>query len=62
MLIDDDGPGKKRSSELGCDLSALSIEELRDYLAVLEAEASRVRALIEAKRSSLDVAQAMFKR
>lgn len=61
MFLDEDAPRKKRVLEIGCDLSALSIEELRDYLAALEAEAVRVKALIEAKQSSRNAADQFFK-
>lgn len=62
MFPDDDVPRKKRAPEIGCDLTVLSVEELRDYLAVLEAEAVRVEAQIEAKQSSRNAADQFFKR
>lgn len=62
MLFDDEGPRRKRTLELGRDLSAVSIGELRDYLAALQAEAERVRAQIEAKETSRDAADQFFKR
>jgi uncharacterized small protein (DUF1192 family) len=62
MFFDDDVPKKKRILEIGCDLAALSIDELRDYLSTLEAEAARVRSQIEAKQLSWDAADQFFKR
>jgi uncharacterized small protein (DUF1192 family) len=43
------------------DLDRMSIEELRDYIASLEAEILRVRAKIEAKKAHLAGAAALFK-
>jgi uncharacterized small protein (DUF1192 family) len=62
MFFDDEGPGRKRVLELGCDLSAVSIEELRSYLATLQAEADRVKAQIEAKETLRSAADQFFKR
>jgi uncharacterized small protein (DUF1192 family) len=62
MFFDDEGPKRKRILELGGDLSAVSIDELRDYLATLQAEAERVKAQIEAKETSRDAADQFFKR
>jgi uncharacterized small protein (DUF1192 family) len=62
MAIDDEGPRKKTAVELGCDLTVLSIEELRDYLTTLDAETARVKAQIDAKLSSRHAADAVFKR
>jgi uncharacterized small protein (DUF1192 family) len=61
MFLDDDAPRRKRVLEIGADLATLSIEELQDYLAALEAEAARVTALIEAKQSSRNAADQFFK-
>lgn len=61
MFLDENAPRKKRVLEIGCDLSAFSIEELRDYLAALEAEAIRVTAQIETKQSSRSAADQFFK-
>jgi uncharacterized small protein (DUF1192 family) len=43
------------------DLEVMGIEELEDYLAALRAEAQRVEAQIEAKKSYLQSAAAFFK-
>ncbi|MCG8361094.1 MAG: DUF1192 domain-containing protein [Kiloniellales bacterium] len=44
------------------DLEAMGVEELEAYLAELEAEAARVREKIEAKKTYLSGADALFKR
>ena len=43
------------------DLDRMSIEELRDYIAAMEAEISRVKAKIEAKKAYLAGAASLFK-
>ncbi|MDP6705813.1 MAG: DUF1192 domain-containing protein [Alphaproteobacteria bacterium] len=44
------------------DLQVMSIEELEDYIAELEAEIERVRAAIDAKSSHRGAADSVFKR
>ena len=44
------------------DLDRMSIEELKDYIAAMEAEISRVKAKIEAKKTHLAGAASLFKR
>ncbi|HYE51906.1 MAG TPA: DUF1192 domain-containing protein [Azospirillaceae bacterium] len=44
------------------DLSGLSIGELKDYIAAMEAEIARVRETITAKEASLNAAAAFFKK
>ena len=43
------------------DLEVMGIEELEEYLAVLEAEATRVRDKIAGKKAYLQGAAGMFK-
>jgi len=43
------------------DLDRMSIEELKDYIATMEAEISRVKAKIEAKKAHLAGAASLFK-
>ena len=43
------------------DLDGMGVEELRDYLALLEAEAERVKAKIESKKTYLAGAEDFFK-
>jgi len=44
------------------DLESLSVEELRDYVAALKAEISRVEAKIAAKQAHLSGAGGLFKK
>ena len=44
------------------DLEPLSIEALENYIAGLEAEIVRVRAVIDAKRSHRSGAEALFRK
>ncbi|QJE74761.1 DUF1192 domain-containing protein [Aerophototrophica crusticola] len=44
------------------DLSALSVGELEEYIAAMEAEIARVRETIRAKRDVRGAAEAFFKR
>ena len=44
------------------NLEPLSIDQLEDYIAVLEGEIARVRDDIAAKRSIRDAAEAFFKK
>jgi uncharacterized small protein (DUF1192 family) len=43
------------------DLDRMSIEELKEYIASMEAEIARVRGKIEAKQAHLEGAAALFK-
>ena len=60
MDIDDLEP--RRPSAKPRDLEALSVEELRDYVAALKAEISRVEAKIAAKQAHLSGAGGLFKK
>jgi uncharacterized small protein (DUF1192 family) len=63
MDLDDIAPPpKKKSYEIGQDLSKLSIEELRELIESLKAEIARVEAAAKAKQASLSAAAAAFKR
>ena len=44
------------------NLESLSIDQLEDYIGVLEGEIARVRTDIAAKRSDLGAAEAFFKK
>lgn len=44
------------------NLEPLSIDQLQDYIAILEAEIERVKVDIAAKRSDLGAAEAIFKK
>ena len=63
MDLDDIAPPpKKKSYDLGQDLSKLSVEELRELVETLKAEVARVEEAAKAKQSSLSAAEAAFKR
>ncbi len=59
MEDDDDLP--KKLDWQPKNLVALSIDQLEDYIMVLEGEIARVRTDIAAKRSDLGAAEAVFK-
>lgn len=64
MMRDDDGDGKPKQPvrhELGSDLSAVSVEELRDRIALLEQEIARLREEERRKLLSREAASAFFK-
>lgn len=60
-MFDDDEVKKPREHEIGMVLDAMSVEELTDRIALLEAEIARLRFAIEAKRKSKSAADAVFK-
>lgn len=53
-------PARKPSKPV--DLAGLSIDDLNDYIAAMEAEIVRVRAAIRDKQDVQAAAQAFFKR
>jgi uncharacterized small protein (DUF1192 family) len=61
MFDDDDKPKKPKLHEVGMVLDAMSVEELGDRIALLEAEITRLKAAIEVKRKSRDAAASAFK-
>jgi uncharacterized small protein (DUF1192 family) len=61
-LVDDDRPAKKVQHEIGSDLSALSVDELRSRIALLGEEVSRIEREIASKSSSRSSAESLFKR
>ena len=60
-IDDDDKPKKKVSHEIGQDLSLLSVEELADRIALLNAEISRLQSSMTLKRATRDAADRFFK-
>ena len=60
-IEDDDRPRKKISHEIGQDLSLLSLEELTERIALLNAEIERLQQAATRKRASKDAASAFFK-
>jgi uncharacterized small protein (DUF1192 family) len=55
-------PKKAKSHELGQDLSKHSVADLQALLETLKAEIVRVEQAMNAKQSSLNAAQSVFKR
>lgn len=62
MMQEDDEPRKPKRIELGSDLSALSVEELEEYLETLDREKARVDAEISSKKAHKEAAAAIFRR
>jgi len=60
-IEDDDRPRKKITHEIGQDLSLLSVEELTERIALLNAEIDRLREAETKKRASKDAANIFFK-
>ncbi len=59
---EDDRPRKKVVHEIGQDLALLSVEELGERIALLEAEIARLDAARAKKRASRNVADQFFKK
>ena len=60
-IEEDDRPRKKISHEIGQDLSLLSVEELTERIAFLNAEIDRLKEAMGKKRASKDAANSFFK-
>ncbi|MCB0058161.1 MAG: DUF1192 domain-containing protein [Rhodobiaceae bacterium] len=60
MDFDEPRP-KPPSHEIGMDLSALSVEELRERIALLQEEIARLERAVEAKSGHLVAAASLFK-
>ncbi|WGF87767.1 DUF1192 domain-containing protein [Marinivivus vitaminiproducens] len=58
--IDDDQP--RNQPRQPRDLSRMSIDELRDYIAAMKTEIARVEQAIESKQSVRSAAEAFFKK
>jgi uncharacterized small protein (DUF1192 family) len=59
---DEERPKKKLAHEIGQDLALLSVEELRERIALLKDEISRLEAAVSAKQASRTTADQFFKR
>lgn len=55
-------PKKKAVHEIGTDLSQLSVFELKERIAALNAEIARIEAAVQKKESSKNAADNFFKR
>jgi uncharacterized small protein (DUF1192 family) len=61
-IEDDDRPKKKIAHEIGADLSLISVEELRERIALMKEEIARLEADIAKKQASKSAADSVFKR
>jgi uncharacterized small protein (DUF1192 family) len=61
-IADEDAPRKKQPHQVGEDLSALSLDELGERMAMLRAEIARIEAAIAAKQASAAAADTVFRR
>jgi uncharacterized small protein (DUF1192 family) len=59
---DEERPKKKIAHEIGQELALLSVEELRERIALLKDEISRLEAAVAAKQASRTTADQFFKR
>jgi uncharacterized small protein (DUF1192 family) len=59
---DDDRPKKKLAHDIGQDLALLSVEELRERIALLNDEIARLEAAMAKKQASRSAADQFFKR
>lgn len=62
VSFDEEAPKRKSYLVVGEELTTLSIDELEERIAILQAEIARIEAAITAKRESLGVADSFFKR
>lgn len=61
-LFDEEPTKKKRVHEIGQDLSALSVGDLRERIDQLKDEVARLETELGAKGSTKAAAEALFKR
>ncbi|KQW29288.1 hypothetical protein ASE36_12635 [Rhizobium sp. Root274] len=60
MIQDEDNKKPKTEHQLGCDLSAISADELRHRISLLQGEIVRIEAEIERKEASRKAADSLF--
>lgn len=61
-MFDDEAPRPKRDIVVGEDLYGLSVEELQERIARLEAEIERVGEELKTKKSGRAAAESVFSR
>jgi uncharacterized small protein (DUF1192 family) len=61
-IEDDDRPKKKIAHDIGQDLALLSLAELAERIALLQAEIARLEEARAKKQASLSAADQFFKR
>ncbi|WP_375452216.1 DUF1192 domain-containing protein [uncultured Devosia sp.] len=59
--MDEDGIGKPLGHQVGMVLDAMSVEELQERIAMLEAEIARLNGAIAARNKTRTDADALFK-
>lgn len=62
MAFDPEEPVPPRKNPFFGDLSSLAVNELQQYIATLEAEIARARAMIDAKQAHRTAADSLFRR
>jgi uncharacterized small protein (DUF1192 family) len=60
-IFEDDAPKKKTAHEIGSDLSLLSVDELKNRIALLKTEITRLEAECEKKASGRKAAESLFR-
>ena len=61
MMFDDERPKKTITHEVGCDISALSADELTARIALLQSEIARLEAECGRKEAGKRAADSFFK-
>lgn len=61
-MIEDDAPRPRPVSEVGQPLDLLSVAELEERIAVLQAEIARLEQARDAKRAANAAAEAFFRK
>jgi uncharacterized small protein (DUF1192 family) len=61
-FLDDDRPKKPATAQPGENLADLSVEELKERVAIYRAEMERLEAEIERKEKHLKSAESFFRR
>jgi uncharacterized small protein (DUF1192 family) len=59
--MDEEEIRKPKGHEVGMVLDAMSVEELQERIAMLEAEIVRLRAAIDARKQTRSAADSLFK-
>jgi len=62
LIDDEERPKKKLVHEIGQDLALLSVEELRERIALLKDEIARLEANVASKQASRTSADQFFKK
>lgn len=62
MALEPDEPQAPAKKEPPKDLSLLGVTELQQYIASLEVEIARARAMIDAKQAHKTAAESLFRR